>query len=362
MRTLTLVAVAVAVASPLGAAQTSPGSFVFRGEVLIGMQPADTGTAVLHRVSPLQSGPVDSVAVNGGRFEFRVDAAPESAGLDVYFASVRYRDILYFGAPVTGPPDLEGEAYVVRAYPTVGARPDLAIPVTVRNVFVEKADPGPGWFVTDVFELENGMEFTVVASEEGATWSHPLPPGAVSFSVAPSDLRPEGASFSGGRVSVSTPIPPGELAYAFSYRIPADAFTLPMEGGALSMELLFREPAGQLTVTGLASVGPLDLEGVTFRRFAGREMATSVVVVEPGAPAAPIGSMPLLAVLLGLALTAAGSVLLFRARLRGLRVPAARRRELLIAVARLDESWNAGEMDVEEYDRRRARLLLELEP
>lgn len=342
------------------AAQTPPGRFVFAGEVRIGTEPADTGTVVLHRVSPIASGSVDSVEVTeGGRFEFVVDAPADSAAVDVYFASIRYQNLLYFGAPVTGAADLEA-GYVVQAYPSVGASPDTRLPVRVRNVFVEKADPAPGWLVTDVFEVENAMEVTIVASEEGATWSHALPPDAFAFSVAQSDLAPEGASFSAGRVYVSTPFPPGELAYGFHYQIPGERFTLPMEGATRSMELLFREPAGEFTVTGLASVGPLELDGATFRRFAGRDLAPSVVVVEPGAPRTPIGSMPLLAVLLGLALTAAGSILVFRARLQGARTSGARRRELLIAIARLDEAWSSGELAVEDYDRQRRRLLDEL--
>ncbi|MCY4572474.1 MAG: hypothetical protein OXF01_06695 [Gemmatimonadetes bacterium] len=357
---IVLSAVLAAALPARNAAQIPPGRFIFAGEVRIGAEPADTGTVVLHRVSPTLSGSMDSVQVtDGGRFEFVVDTGADSAGVDVYFASIRYQGLLYFGAPVTGVADLV-EAYVLRAYPSVGATPDTRLPVRVRNVFVEKAEPGPGWLVTDVFEVENGMEVSVVASEEAATWSHALPPGAFAFSVGRSDLAPEGASFSGGRVFVSTPFPPGELAYGFHYQLPEDRFTLPMEGATRSMELLFREPAGELTVTGLASVGPLELDGATFRRFAGREMAASVVVVEPGVPRAPLRSMPLLAVLLGLALTAAGSILVLRARLQGSRASDERRRGLLIAIARLDEAWNAGELAVEEYDRTRRRLLDEL--
>lgn len=359
---LLLLAATVAAALPARiAAQDPRNRFVLAGEVRIGEEPADTGTVLLHRVSPVFSGSVDSVAVtDGGRFEFVVEPAEHAEGQDVFFASIRYQNMLYFGAPVTGPADM-GETYVVQAYPSVGATPALSLPVRVRNVFVEKAEPGPGWLVTDIFEVENDMEVTLIASEEGATWSHALPAGAFGFRVGDSDLPPEGASFSGGRVSVSTPVPPGELGYAFHYRIPEDRFTLPMEGATRSMELLFREPAGDLTVTGLASMGPLELEGATFRRFAGREMAPAVVVVEPTAPMTPLRSMPLLAVLLGLALTAAGSILAFRARLAGARASSGRRRELLIAIARLDEVWNAGELAVEEYDRQRHRLLDELQ-
>lgn len=354
--------VVVAVAAPMPAAsQQSPGRFVLSGGVRIGSEPADTGTVVLHRVSStFSSGRVDSVRIgDGGRFEFIVDASSDSTEGDVYFASIDYQNIFYFGGPVTGPGDIDG-TYVVQAYRSVGVGADTRLPLRVRNIIVERAQPGPGWLVTELFELQNDQGVTLVASEEGPTWSHALPPGALGFSVGPSDLAPQAASFSGGRVHVSAPIPPGEHVYAFRYDIPEDNFTLPIEGATGSIELLFGEPAGELSVTGLAAVGPVELEGGTFRRFAGRDLAPSVVVVERGTPLTVDRSMPLLASLLALALTAAGSILVLRARFQGQAVGRGRRRELLIAVAELDEARNAGEIAGGEYVRQRAVLLREL--
>ena len=345
--------------------QQPPGGFILAGEVRIGNEPADSGTVVLHRVSPSSpdlTGRVDSVRViAGGRFEFAVDAASDSIGGDVFFASILYQNVLYFGGPVAGPADIDG-LYVVQGYRSVGVGPGTRLPVRIRNVFVERARPGPGWFITDLFEVENDLDVTLVASEEGATWSHALPPGALGFSVGPGDVAPEAASFSGGRVHVSAPIPPGEQVYLFRYSVPEDSFTLPMEGATGSMELLFNEPAGELSVTGLASLGPMEMDGGTFRRFAGREMESAVVVVERGSPLTVDRSMPLLAALLGLALTAAGSILALRSRSQGRRHGAGggHRRELLIAVARLDEERDAGDIADGEYARQRGALLREL--
>ena len=39
----------------------------------------------------------------------------------------------------------------------------------------------------------------------------------------------------------------------------------------------------------------------------------------------------------------------------------ARRREVLLAVARLDEHWHSGQIEIDEYRRRRGELLAELE-
>ena len=342
-------------------AQASSG-LVISGEVRIGDELADSGTVVLHRVSALFSGQVDSVSVRSdGRFEF-VIPEPEHPPLgdDVYFASLRYQGILYFGGTVSEAADTVG-TYLIRAYPTVGAGPGIRLPVRIRNTFVERSAPASGWMVTDLFEIENTGATTVVASEDGATWSHPLPPGATDFAVGQSDLSPDAASFSGGVVHVSAPVPPGERVYLFRYRIPLDGFTLPVSGGTGSMELLFLEPAGELTVNGLASVGPLDMEGATYRRFAGRDLAGTVVTVAPGQPLSPSASIPLVAVLLALALTVAGSILAMRMpRLASSRT-AARRQEVLLAVARLDEQWHSGQIEVDEYRRRRGGLLTELE-
>ena len=322
-------------------------------------EPADSGTVVLHRVSAFFTGEVDSVAVGSdGRFEFVIPELSGIPGDDVYFASIRHQGVLYFGGPVTETADTVG-TYLIQAYPAVGATPETRVPLRVRNTFVERAESGAGWRITDLFEIENNTQTTVIASEHGPSWSYPLPPGAVDFAVGESDLASEAASFSGGRVNTSAPVPPGESVYLFRYRIADDAFRLPLEGATGSMELLFREPAGEFTVGGLAAVGPMELEGGTFRRFAGRELAPSVVTVEPGRAASPQDSIPLVAVLLALALTVAGSFLAMRTRLRPARVANARS-QALVEIARLDEAWHRGEMEVDDYDRRRGRLLREL--
>ena len=347
------------------AAQTaearSESSLVISGEVRIGEELAQGGTVVLHRVSAFFSGEVDSVAVGrDGSFEVAIPEVPAFAGGDVYFASTRYQGVLYFGGPVAQPADTDG-TYLIRAYPTIGAGPQNRLAVRVRNTFLEPLEPGPGWAVTDLFEVENSLQATLIASEEGASWSHPLPPGAVDFEVGQSDLPPEAASFRGGTVHVSAPVPPGTSVYLFSYGIPADAFTLPLGPGTRSMELLFREPVGELTVGGLAEVGPVDMEGGTFRRFAGRDLASAVVDVRPGRPLTPARSVQLVAVLLAAALTVIGSLVALRAQRRPVAGAGARRRRVLVEIARLDERWSDGELEVEDYARRRLQLLEQLE-
>ena len=345
--------------APPGDRQEPTGP-VLAGEVFIGDQPADSGTIVLHRVSAFFTGEVDSVAVDpGGTFEMRLPAEPDPQGGDVFFASIRYQDVLYFGEAITGARDL-AEPYLIRAFQTVGAGAGTYLPLRIRNVFVEPSESGRGWTVTDLFEVGNDGQTTLVASEDGATWTHALPPEAVDFSVGQSDLPPAAASFRDGRIHVSAPVPPGGSVYLLRYRIPEDDFTIPLEGSTGSMELLVREPAGELSVSGLAATDAVELEGVTYRRFAGRDMAPSVVTVARGTPLTPTGSIPLLAVLMTLSLAAAGAFLAARGRARPRRAAVDRRRRILVEIARLDEEWSGGKLDVDDYDRRRERLLEEL--
>lgn len=72
--------------------------------------------------------------------------------------------------------------------------------------------------------------------------------------------------------------------------------------------------------------------------------------------------MPLAAILLTLALAGAGALVAARSRSPRRRIVAGRpRREVLVAIAGLDEERQAGGLSEQDYERRRARLLKELE-
>ncbi len=323
----------------------------------IGDLPADSGTVVVHRVSAFSSGAIDSVRVGaGGRFSFTIPPAGPGEESDVFFASIRIQDILYFGGPVTEAADTVG-VYLIQGWPAEGVRADTRPVIRVRNTFLERAGSGPGWFVADYFEITNATRTTLIASEEGATWSHSLPPAATDFRVGESDLPAGAASFSGGRVHVSAPVQPGESLYLLRYRLPGDGFTLPIDAGTGSMELLVREPAGPLRVDGLAAAGPVDMEDGTWRRFAGRDLAASAVAVEPGEEVLHSQPIPAVAGFLLLALAAIGALLLLRGggrvRARGTRD----RQSLLLEIARLDERWSRGDLERDRYERRRGRLV-----
>lgn len=347
------------VALPAPADEQLSGGFRVSGQLRVGEEFADSGSVVLHRVSGFFTGAVDSTKIGpGGTFELRVPETPIPGGGDVYFASVRWDDVVYFGPAIAEPPD-PGAAYVVQAYPAAEA--EVPPPVRVRNIFLERADPGPGWRAMDLFEVRNATSTTLVAGPSGATWSYPLPPGAVEFVVGESDLSPGAASFSAGRVSVSAALRPGESVYLFRYRLPGDVLRIPLEGPTASMELLIREPAGELSVQGLAAAEPVELEGGTYRRFAGRDLAPATIVASRGATASePASSIPLLAAVLTLVLAVAGALVVARLQSRRRLPPAAARRQGLLEIAELDEAMSAGRVGTGEYQRRREQILRRL--
>jgi len=332
---------------------------VLSGRVLVGDRPADTGTVVLHRVAGGSSGEVDSVAVGpGGQFEL---ALPEGSGTgdEVFFATTRYQDVLYFGQAITRLPSAGG--YVIQAYPKLPSGPDAWPLLQVRNVVATRPESGQGWAVADFFELLNSAPATLVSGGTGPTWSHALPLEAVNARADESDLSPGMASFRDGRVHVSAPIPPGQSVYVLRYDIPGDDFGIPLEVTTGSVELLVAEPAGDLTVTGLAAVEGVELEGVRYRRFAGRDLAPSVVTVTGGETRMPFGPRSLVAVFLTLVLAGAGALVAGRSRSAD-RSPGRRRRRVLLDIARLDEDRAGGRLAAEDYASRRTRLLKELQP
>lgn len=338
----------------LSQASEEPAPFVVRGELRVGTARAGGGTVALHRVSAPFTGVIDSVSVGpAGRFELRLPGIAEP-GTDVFFASVRYDGVLYFGDPISGPlpPD---SVYVVRAYPGVPAGTVPPPEVGVRNLILESAGPDQGWNVTDVFQVENKGEGTIVSSEYGAAWSHALPAGAAGFRAGAGDLPAASATFARGRVEVSEPVRPGASVWAFHYQMPSGDFEVPLEGVTGSMEVLVRAGSAVGGVDGLAPAGDAELQGRLYRRFAGRGLAPANIRIRAQAPAAGLSGARLAAALAALVLAVAGTAAAFRPLAR--KGAGANRRALLVAVAELDEAAGAGRVGADEHRRRRRALL-----
>ncbi|MEX0979572.1 MAG: hypothetical protein WDZ89_00665 [Gemmatimonadota bacterium] len=274
---------------------------VLRGEVVRGGEPLVAGTVVLHRVTPGEAGEIDSVSVGtDGAFQLRLPHMPDpGARSEVFFASVRHLGILYFGPAISDPIQLDS-LYSIEVFDTIVAPPDGAeVAVSVRNLFLEQTEDG--WQATDLFQLRNDTDRTYVAADarppsdasgsgvhaeadapdrQGAVWSYPLPPGASGFQIGQSDLPPDAVTFEGSTVRVSAPLPPGERLYLVRYLLPELELDLPMPGRTEVMELLILEPLPPLTVEGLRTDQPVELEpGSTYRRYAGSELDDVVITI-----------------------------------------------------------------------------------
>ena len=251
--------------SPLPAAsQDSPilEGVVFAGDAMLGV-----GTVLLHRVGPDVSGEVDSTALEpGGEFQFRLPTTPDqNFEGDVYFASVEYQGVLYFGSAITSAEQLDS-VYVVQVFESEEVPPEgVSLPLEVRTMFVEFA--GDGWFATDLFAIDNRGDRTLVAQDDGVVWSYPLPPGASDPELGEGDMPPAAVSFEDGRVRVSAPLPPGERLLMIRYKLDNLAATIPAPGSTEVFEILVKEPFPPLRIEGLEPIGVVDLGGTPYRQY-----------------------------------------------------------------------------------------------
>jgi hypothetical protein len=331
-------------------------------------------------VDPVEAGEIDSIPSDPlGRFAFELPSVPDPGGRgEVYFASVRYGGVVYFGPPVTRALELDS-IYRIQVYDTITAPPGGApIPLGVRYILAETVEGG--WQITDLLQLDVIGERTWVEGPEGVTWRYPMPAGIGAVQVGGGDLPAELTRFPEGAVEFTGPLSPGSRQLVMRYRLDSLSLTIPLPGGVGEMEFLVQEPAPPVRVTGLAPTESVEMEpGVRYRRYAGAELDRGVVqILEGEGPA----SLPLewLAVILGLGLAGAG-LLAFRRGAAATDAPSSsaspsgaegsgasgeapvvtgrdRRRRLVLEVARIDEALEAAEgSERERLEARREELL-----
>ena len=353
--------------APALAAQV-PVEPILRGRVVVNGVGMDAGMVVLHRVSTDEQGEVDSIrTAQDGSFSFRLPTLPDPERNDVYFASIRYSGILYFGAAVTRPVQLDS-IYGIDAFDTLSVEPGgHELPIRVRNTFLEAFEGG--WQVTDLLQIRNDGDRTLVARDGGAVWRYPLATGARDHTVGQGGIAPEAIDFEGGDLVVRAPIPPGERLVTVRYVVDDPFVELPAPGVTETMEFLVREPAPVLVSSELAPNESVELEpGTTYRRFSGANLANTVVrFTEGDAPA----RFPVewLAVILALILTGFGVAALSRstpASVTAVEAPSDSRKSLLLEIARMDEAFEAlddpSNDDRASYERRRRELFRRLRP
>lgn len=335
---------------------------ILAGQVTLADSALTSGTVVLHHVSNVTQGEVDSVEVApDGSFVLRLPRVPDPALQEMYFASIRHDGVMYFGNAITVPVDLDS-LYVIHAYDTLLA-PAEGVPVALeaRSIFFEAT--GSQWSVTDVFQLHNDRDRTVVPRAGGHVWTYPLPAGARDV-AAEREMSSDVVTYEGGSIVFRAALPPGERLFVIRYLVDSLAVTVPTPGETGVLDVLVREPAPAMEVEGLAADQGIELEaGVTYRRFVGENVVVPqvrILMMEESRPPPVEWIAAVLALLL-----AAGGLLAFRggprAATAGARSGAGGRQALLVELARLDEQYESEKSPAaartSEYRRRRSELM-----
>ncbi len=353
---------------------------VLSGQLLFEGLPADSGTVVLHRVTPEIAGPVDSVSVGPeGAFSFTLPTMPAPGSGEIYFAASRYQGILYFGFQVLEPAHLD-EPYAIRMFRTEPAPAQgVGFPIWIREFWIEESPMG--WQITDAFIVMNPGSVTYVASGDGAVWQYPLPDGARSFRVVEAGPSPGQVRHENGMLRAANPMAPGESFVMVQYELDSLSVDIPLPGEVNIARVILREPAPEVRVEGLARLPPEEIEfGVTYRQWLGQELRDQTIRIRPGRDE-PSNLVAWVSVTLALLLVVSGIWFVKRgppgvpaggpapppsAGGTGASAKVGRRgrKELLVEVARLDEAFEQlgapSKAERDRYDRERRKLLAEL--
>ena len=199
-----------------------------------------------------------------------------------------------------------------------------------------------------------------------------LPAGFSDLSVE-SDLPPGNVMEIGTGFALSTPAPPGEFNILFSFLLAYDGngFEFPLNLPFGADEVRFMMPEEGITITG-EGLGPPRTTVVNDRTFtivegSGFERGTRINVTFDGLPSPTFveravdyfgdrAYIPILAWLVGAAFLSLLAFAFIRARNRP---PTAEptRRELVEAIAALDDLRDAGEIEADEYTGKREELM-----
>ncbi|MDQ2891417.1 MAG: hypothetical protein M3R65_12835 [Gemmatimonadota bacterium] len=266
----------------------------------------------LHRVGTDHAGPVDSTRTSTAgwyHFSYRRTGAEDA----IYFVSSSHDGVAYFSHPlspgVTGSADAE-----IVVFDTTSRH----VPITVRgrHLILSRASSDGLRTVTEVFELSNDSSVTKVAAGEApaaAVWSSLIPATATNPVVADGDVPAAAIRFADSRVLLFAPLAPGMKQLAFHYDLPAGAFPLhvPIDGGAVVLEVLAEDSTATVAGARLRAVAPVSIEGHRFRRYLGGEVPANAVAIV-GVP--ELRQPPALLFVAGLTLVIGGAMTFALAR------------------------------------------------
>jgi len=352
----------------LAASAQEPVEAVLSGTVLVGSVPMARGTVVLHEVSDARQGEIDSTRVSqDGTFRIRLPGLPNQETGALYFASVRHEGVMYFGAALANAAQLDS-LYLIQAYDTLLAPAEgVDVPLQSRIIFFEP--DGTTWRVTDLFQLRNDRDRTIVARPEGHVWSYPLPAAATDVETGEGEMSADVIRYEDGGLIARAALPPGGREFVVRYSLASPEVDIPTPGTTEVVNVLVREPAPPLDIAGLTPAGSVEMPaGGTYRIYEGDSIALPMLSVTAGEESGP-PPVQWIAVGLALVLAAGGLVALRQASVGRASTRAAPRRpdarqDVILQLARLDEEFEAqrspSKAAKQEYQQRRAELMSRL--
>ncbi len=315
---------------------------------------------------------------------FRFEGLDTSDGL-AYAISTRYLDVLYSTTMILLSNQAEQQVELI-VYDTTTDQSAISIPA--RGLIVSGIEPETGLLsITDAYTFEVAGDLTVVEGNDGYSLRFPVP--ASVDNVAPRrgfDFRT--ARIEETSVLVTTPLKPGQtnagLDYEFLYT--GTTVEMPIEAGYPTDALQILVPTSiedsEIVVSAAESPlldgGVVDINDRDYHVWSASGLApgSTLTLTFSGLPQPPTSNRlstieP--AILAGLVLVAASALTGWIVVSRGLHkprpvtlAPAAaapldERRETLSTELRdLEARWNAGEIDVDEYQTSRRAILEDL--
>ena len=393
-------------APPFAAAQETPPATVSVQGLAVngtagGAIPADL-PITLHAIDPTAGRVATAETATDGQGNFRFEEVTAPAGgsyvLVMDYAGMRYNSLLA-AADLAGPVELT-------VYETTR---DLGVVRVERHTMVLAGveEQTREIAALELLNLTNGSDRTLLPELTNITNPNEinflrfsLPAGARNLDVQ-SNLPGGEIITIGNGFALTAPVLPGRhqvnYTYTFPYGGDAVAFNQRLLQGAAVYQVLVPERLAEVQVAPLEARPPLDIDGTAYRVWERRELPPRQGVVlelsnlpQPGpltrltqTAADPDLWQTAIPIMLGLALAAVLVYGFFRGARPAAAVVAAgdaaaagvaagntatgndalspaRRQELALAVAALDESFEQGGMSESEYQSRRAELLTQL--
>jgi hypothetical protein len=258
-------------AAPEAPPASGAAAGVLTGRILKYGAGVPAAEVTLHQVTPQASG-VASVQTTGpdGGFRFDLPPAADPAGFNVFFVTVDYLGVRYFGEPVHANQPPPG--YAVQVYDTTAAVPG-AVHVGRRDIILFPETDG-SWSANELIRAVNETERTFVSQGGEPTWEFVLPEGALDFEVTEGMAGPDELRVVGERVVFVGSLPPGTRELFVRYRLGGNqtSMSLATVGRTDTLSVYLPEQTPGVRVSGLMSTQVITADGERFVRYSSTDL------------------------------------------------------------------------------------------